>query len=78
MFAQGAAADGIKDAIKHVLLISVDGLHDADLTAYAKANPTSAMATLAAMGAHYDHAAPSMPSDSFPAFWPSSPAAARN
>ena len=66
LFAQGAAAEGIKGAIKHVLLISVDGLHDADLTAYAKANPTSAMATLAGMGVHYDHASSAMPSDSFP------------
>ena len=66
MFAQGAAADGIKGAIKHVLLISVDGLHDSDLSAYAAANPMSAMATLAGMGVHYDHASAAMPSDSFP------------
>ena len=66
MLSQPAAADGIKGAIKHVLLISVDGLHDSDLSAYAAANPTSAMATLAAMGVHYDHAAAAMPSDSFP------------
>ena len=66
LFAQGAAADGIKGAIKHVLLISVDGLHDSDLSAYVAANPTSAMATLAGMGIHYDHASAAMPSDSFP------------
>ena len=66
LFAQGAAADGIKGAIKHVLLISVDGLHDSDLSAYVAANPKSAMATLAGMGVHYDHASAAMPSDSFP------------
>ena len=66
LFAQGATAEGIKGAIKHVLLISVDGLHDADLTTFVKANPTSAMATLAAMGVHYDHATSGLPSDSFP------------
>ncbi len=66
LFAQVAAADGLKGAIKHVLLISVDGLHDSDLTAYAAANPKSAMATLAGMGVHYDHASTAMPSDSFP------------
>ncbi len=66
LFAQPAAADGIKGAIKHVLLISVDGLHNSDFAAYAAANPTSAMATLAAMGVHYDHASSAMPSDSFP------------
>ena len=66
LFAQGAAADGIKGMIKHVLLISVDGLHASDLAAYAAANPTAAMATLAGMGVHYDHASAAMPSDSFP------------
>ena len=66
VLSQPAAADGIKGAIKHVLLISVDGLHDSDLSAYAAANPASAMATLAAMGVHYDHATTAMPSDSFP------------
>ena len=66
VFAQGAAADGIKGTIKHVLLISVDGLHDSDLSTYVAANPKSAMATLAGMGVHYDHASTAMPSDSFP------------
>lgn len=66
LFAQGAAADGIKGTISHVLLISVDGLHDSDLSTYVAANPKSAMATLAGMGVHYDHASAAMPSDSFP------------
>ena len=66
LFGQTAFADGIKGAIKHVLLISVDGLHDADLSAFAAANPTSAMAALIGMGVHYDHATAAMPSDSFP------------
>ena len=66
LFAQGAAADGIKGTISHVLLISVDGLHDSDLSTYVAANPKSAMATLAGMGVHYDHASTAMPSDSFP------------
>ncbi len=66
IFSQPATADGVKGAIKHVLLISVDGLHDSDLSAFAAANPASAMATLAAMGVHYDHATSAMPSDSFP------------
>ena len=49
-----------------MLLISVDGLHDADLTACVKANPSSAMATLAGKGAHSAQASSAMPSDSFP------------
>ncbi len=52
--------------MKHVLLLSVDGLHDMDLANYIKANPTSAMATLAGHGVHYSNAASGKPSDSFP------------
>ena len=66
VFVQGAIADGLQGTIKHVLLISVDGMHDADLTAYVKANPSSAMATLAGMGVHYAQASSALPSDSFP------------
>jgi hypothetical protein len=66
IFAQGAGAEGISAPVKHVLLISVDGLHDSDLAAYAAANPRSAMAQLLATGVHYDHASAAMPSDSFP------------
>ena len=40
---QGAAAEGIKGALSHVLLIRVDGLHDSDLTAFVAANPKSAL-----------------------------------
>lgn len=66
-FVQTAAAQTLADVkIEHVLLLSLDGLHDADLAAYAAANPTSAMAALLAQGVHYDHAASAMPSDSFP------------
>jgi len=52
--------------IKHVLLLSVDGLHEGDLARYVAAHPQSALAELAAHGAHYTNAATAMPSDSFP------------
>ncbi len=52
--------------MKHVLLLSVDGLHEADLANYVKANPTSAMATLSAHGTHFSAASSAKPSDSFP------------
>ena len=52
--------------MKHVLLLSVDGLHETDLANYLKANPTSAMATLAAHGTHFSAASSAKPSDSFP------------
>ncbi len=62
-----AWADGlVSGQIKHVLLLSVDGLHDADLTAYAAAHVGSAMAALTAHGIHYSAAKSALPSDSFP------------
>lgn len=51
---------------RHVLLISVDGLHQADLTGYAAEHPNSAMAGLLARGTAYRDARTPVPSDSFP------------
>ena len=59
-----AHADGI--TAKHVLLISVDGLHETDLANFIKANPDSALAKLTAHGSHFTHASSAKPSDSFP------------
>jgi hypothetical protein len=59
-----ASADMMK--MKHVLLLSVDGLHEADLTNFIKANPDSAMAKLATHGTHFSAASSAKPSDSFP------------
>jgi hypothetical protein len=50
----------------HVLLISVDGLHAADLTNFINAHPKSALATLAGHGVIYPNAFTAAPSDSFP------------
>jgi hypothetical protein len=51
---------------KHVLLISVDGLHALDLANYVAANPKSSLAALADTGIFYPNALASAPSDSFP------------
>lgn len=51
---------------KHVLLISVDGLHALDLTNYVAAHPTSTLAKLSEHGKTYTNASTSQPSDSFP------------
>src|SRR5450631_2840 len=40
----------------HVLLISVDGLHQSDLTSYVSAHPNSALASLVKRGTSYAHA----------------------
>jgi predicted AlkP superfamily pyrophosphatase or phosphodiesterase len=51
---------------KHVLLISVDGLHGIDLKKWVDAHPGSALAELAEHGYQYNNASCSKPSDSFP------------
>ncbi|MGH2878001.1 MAG: alkaline phosphatase family protein [Solirubrobacteraceae bacterium] len=53
-------------AIEHVLLISVDGLHQSDLQWYVSHNPGSELAKLAGAGAEYANAQTPIPSDSFP------------
>jgi hypothetical protein len=60
-------------AFKHVLLLSIDGLHQQDLANFIAGAPQSALAKLAKRGIRYDHAfvnrlegKPSNPSDSFP------------
>jgi len=52
--------------IKHVLLISVDGLHSIDVSNYIAANPNSTLAALAGHGIRYDNAYIPSLSDSFP------------
>jgi hypothetical protein len=50
-----------------VLLLSIDGFHDFDLTNYVASHPTSALASLVARGTVYTQAYAPAPSDSFPA-----------
>src|SRR5437588_6265560 len=57
---------GTPTAIKHVLLMSVDGLHQSDLEWYIANNPTSELAKLAGGGAEYSSAQTPVPSDSDP------------
>jgi Type I phosphodiesterase / nucleotide pyrophosphatase len=52
--------------IKHVLLISVDGLHALDLSNYVASHPDSNLADLSRHGVTYTNNATSSPSDSFP------------
>ncbi|MDH6119342.1 alkaline phosphatase family protein [Kitasatospora sp. GAS204B] len=53
-------------AAKHVLLISVDGLHQSDLSWYVAQHPQSALARLVGGGVEYTNAQTTTPSDSFP------------
>src|ERR1700719_3705834 len=52
--------------IKHVLLISVDGMHQSDLEWYVANYPHSELARLATGGAEYTNAQTADPSDSDP------------
>jgi hypothetical protein len=54
------------DQIKHVLLISVDGMHQSDLAWYVANHPESELARLATGGAQYTDAQTADPSDSDP------------
>src|SRR5581483_6042952 len=52
--------------VRHVLLISVDGMHQSDLDLYVATHPSSTLAKLVHSGIEYTHAATSNPSDSDP------------
>src|SRR5579872_5990560 len=53
-------------AVSHVLLISVDGLHQSDLQWYVSQHPNSELAKLMAHGLEYSNAHTAVPSDSDP------------
>ncbi|MBV9359740.1 MAG: alkaline phosphatase family protein, partial [Chloroflexi bacterium] len=55
-----------QDHVKHVVLISVDGLHQSDLEWYVENHPRSELAMLTRRGSEFSHAQTSDPSDSDP------------
>ena len=63
-----ASADEVLDKhdVRHVLLISVDGLHALDLSNFVATHPDSALAELGRHGVTYTNNVTSSPSDSFP------------
>jgi hypothetical protein len=60
------SADSHQGGIRHVLLISVDGLHQQDLAWYVKSYPNSVLAGLYNHGLEYSAAMTPFPSDSTP------------
>ena len=60
------ATPAAKTGYKHVLLVSVDGMHAIDLTNWVANNPYSNLGTLAAHGVVYPNAYTTAPSDSYP------------
>jgi Type I phosphodiesterase / nucleotide pyrophosphatase len=65
-FSLTAFAGNSSNNIKHVLLISVDGLHALDVANYVQAHPKSALAELSRHGVTYSNARTPANSDSFP------------
>ena len=64
--AAGQPARGDGKRIQHVLLISVDGLHQQDLAWYVHAYPSSVLAAVDHRGLEYSNAETPFPSDSSP------------
>jgi type I phosphodiesterase/nucleotide pyrophosphatase len=62
--AQPAGAD--ENNARHVILISVDGLHNTDLAWYVARHPDSALGRLVHSGVNFTNAQTPFPSDSFP------------
>jgi hypothetical protein len=58
--------DDDRGKVDHVLLISVDGLHQSDLAWYVKTYPSSTLAELMEEGVDYSNASTPFPSDSYP------------
>jgi predicted AlkP superfamily pyrophosphatase or phosphodiesterase len=52
--------------VSHVLLISIDGMHQSDLAWYVETHPKSTLAALVAQGVDFSNASTPFPSDSFP------------
>ena len=63
---EAIAAPAVGPNYKHVLLISVDGMHAIDLTNWIQSHPLSNFAKLAAHGVVYPNAFTTAPSDSYP------------
>ena len=60
------AQDAQPRIARHVLLISIDGLHALDLAIFVQSHPKSALAQLSSTGITYTQAHTSKPSNSFP------------
>jgi hypothetical protein len=66
LHAQEGDGESRGSRIRHVLLISVDGMHEVDLRRWITGHPHGALAALAHRGKTYSQAYTTAPSDSFP------------
>ncbi len=65
-YANAGVTSQAPPGIRHVLLVSIDGLHALDLRAFVKRDPSSTLAWLAGRGIQYTDAHTVGPADSFP------------
>ena len=65
VFSEERSHDG-NDRVRHVLLVSVDGLHALDVARFVRTHPDSALAELTQHGVTYTNAKTPANSDSFP------------
>lgn len=65
-FRAPASAQESAHQTKHVLLLSVDGLHQSDLMWYVRTHPDSTLSLLVKQGTDFTNAQTPFPSDSFP------------
>lgn len=63
---QANDGNGSPGNYKHVLLISVDGMHALDLENYVNSHQQSTLAKLSHNGVTFENTSTSLPSDSFP------------
>ena len=70
LFAMGSTFRGARAEdrrrVEHVLLLSVDGLHEVDLAKWVESHPSSVLARLRRSAVNYRDARTTTPSDSFP------------
>src|SRR5215510_2261952 len=66
LFSLTAVAANSSTNVKHVVLISVDGLHALDVANYIQAHPNSALAEMSRHGVTYSNARTPANTDSFP------------
>jgi hypothetical protein len=65
VYADGGEGQG-DNKVRHVLVLSIDGMHSLDFDLWVKSNPSSAIAQLAARGLNFTNASTTKPSDSIP------------
>jgi Type I phosphodiesterase / nucleotide pyrophosphatase len=64
-FSEDAEAGARQSRIKHVLLISIDGMRQSDLARFVRSHPASTLGGLVRHGVSFTNATASKPSDSF-------------